>query len=391
MQLLYLTNKPVYPAIDGGCKAMAQMLHCLMQLDVTIEHLCLSTHKHSFQLDAYPEAIKNTISVRSITIDTRIKFGEAFRSLFSSRSFNISRFDDKTVHSELEHLLKKKQYDIVILESLYTTPYLSTIKKHSKARVYLRSHNVEFKLWEQLSSATTSIWKKWYLKKLARNLKSYEINALGKVDHIFSITDQDRTAVEKLKVKTKNTVIPVAIAQHGRQVNDQIQRIFFVGSMNWKPNYQAAEHLVNVIFPEIRKKSPEVELHIAGSYMGDLFPSNPDQGIYNHGFAEDLHQFMHENGILVLPIKTGSGVRIKFIEAMSLGIPIITTATGAMGITETNSYVQVNSDEEMVEQVLQLLPDAKKRSELGSNAWNYVSEHLSVQHVSQLIRNEFER
>ncbi len=368
---------------------MAQMLQCLLNLGCEIDHVCLSTHKHPFDENAYPEEIKQLISIQSIQVDTTVKPGQAFRSLFSRRSFNISRFDDPKAQSTLETVLSKNSYDIVLLESLYTTPYLRTIRQHTNAKVVLRSHNVEFLLWQQLASNCKSGWRKWYLSKLARDLRAYELHTLQEVDIIFSITKHDLETVQKSGISTRNCVIPVALGQSSRNVADRIASLFFIGSMNWQPNIEAVGHLVNNIFPKVQKRIPEVQLHIAGSYMGMHFPSDPAKGITNHGFAEDLQDFMSNHGILVLPIKSGSGVRIKLLEAMALGTPIVSTATGALGISEDDGILISSTDEQMVEQIVELLTSPEKRQSIGQKAWEFVHKNLSIDRVSQMIADEF--
>jgi glycosyltransferase involved in cell wall biosynthesis len=389
MRLLYLTNKPLYPSVDGGCKAMVQMLHCLLVLDLKIDHLCISTHKHPFEINAYPEFITKKISVQSIKVDTTINTQKAFRSIFSRRSFNISRFDDPKAKETLISLLCDSSYDLILLESLYTTPYLDTIRNHSQAKVILRSHNVEFRLWEQLAENCRSGWKKWYLKKLARDLKTYELATLQKVDCIFSITKNDLEMIQKQGIHTRNKIIPVALNQSEREIDDTNMSVFFIGSMNWQPNFEAAQRLVQKIFPEVRKRFPHVQLHIAGSYMGNHFPSDESAGILNHGFAEDLHGFMRSSGILVLPIRSGSGVRIKLLEAMALGVPIVSSPIGALGITKEDGICITHDDTEMIEQISQLLSDPNRREGIGRKAWNHVNRNLSVEIVSQMISDEF--
>jgi len=389
MRLLYLTNKPLFPTVDGGCRAMAQMLYCLIELGIEIDHVCLSTHKHPYENAAYPEQVRNRISIDSVNIDTRIKPLKALASLCLGKSYNIHRFDSFEVRHLLRRMLQKKNYDIVFLESLYTTTYIDTVRKFSKSKIILRSHNIEFKLWEQLTQKCPSGWRKLYLHKLTRDLRNYEIKTLELVDSIFSITQNDLQTIQAEGIKRRNVHIPVALNQTERKVDDDTSSLFFIGSMNWEPNFEAVNHLVTKIYPEVRKIIPSAELHIAGSYMNGHFTSDPSQGITNHGFAEDLQGFMQKHGVLVLPIKSGSGVRIKLLEAMSLGVPIVSSPVGALGFSEENGLRIANDDETMIEQVVQLLQKPSLRKELGDSAWNHVNSHLSIQKVSQMIADEF--
>jgi glycosyltransferase involved in cell wall biosynthesis len=391
MQLLYITNKPLYPIIDGGCKAMAQMLSCLLHLNVQIDHICFSTKKHPFERTHYPQDIVSLIQLENIQIDTQIKPFSALKSLLSGNSYNISRFENEQVTHLIQEKLRSKKYDVILLESLYTTPYLSILQQNKHTKIILRTHNVEFTLWEQRAKKCFFGWKKWYLNSLARNLKRYEIEKLNSVDAIFSITENDLQMMEALGIRTKKRVIPVALSQTPRAVDDSICRLFFIGSMNWQPNIDAVAHFVQTIYPEIKKHVPEVELHLAGSYMGDKFPTDLKKGIHNHGFAENLNAFMRENGILVLPIQSGSGVRVKLLEAMALGIPVVSSEMGAMGLADSSVIKLAKSDTEMIQQTVQLLKTPQERKELGESAWNYVHKNYSIASISNAILHEFKR
>ncbi|MEY4604501.1 MAG: hypothetical protein RIT43_1793 [Bacteroidota bacterium] len=389
MEILHLTNKPLYPTVDGGCKAMAQMLNCLIDCGYTIDHLTLSTQKHPFLKENYPEKIRENVNVSSVLIDTNVKPSDALKSLLTGKSYNISRFDSQPVHEEIKSKVTSKNYDLVFLESLYCTPYIRTIQAHSKAKIVMRTHNVEHTLWEQLYKTLKPGFKKWYLRKLAQHLKKYEEKAVQSVNKIFSISAEDSDYFKKLLDSGKVCTVPVSIEQSPRKIDDSVKRIFFVGSMNWQPNYEAAHMLIHSIFPKIRSKLPEVELHIAGSYMNDMFPSHPAEGVFNHGFAEDLDLFMSSNGIMAAPIRSGSGVRIKLLEAMSLGIPIVTFTEGAKGVESNSGLCVVRDEDHMIDTVIELLQDRNARQMLGERAWNFVNTHLSREQIVNKIKDEF--
>ncbi len=385
MRILYLTHKPIFPVVDGGCKAMLQFLKCLIHLNPEIDHMCLSTHKHPFSSESYPEDLKKKINIENISIDTTIKPGQVLRHLISRKSYNLVRFDSKEAHIHLTNKLNSKKYDIIVLESLYCTPYISTIREYSKGSIILRSHNVEFKLWEQLSENTNGILKKSYLKRLAKDLKRSEIKAYSDVDQIFSIAESDRIVIEKLGVKTSINTIPVAMDQQVRHVDDVNSRICFIGSMNWQPNLEAVNILVNELFPKIKATIPSTELHLAGSYMNGQYPTDLKINLINHDFAEDMQAFLRDNGIMLLPIRTGSGVRVKILEALSIGIPIVTTPMGALGINDHSALTICETDEELIQQTLALLNSPERRKIQGTAAWNYIHSNYSIEQISTKI------
>jgi len=385
MKILYITNKPIFPIVDGGCKAMHQFLLCLLKRDVIIDHICISTQKHPFDIQNYPKNISDKLRIKSFYIDTTIRKSQAIKQLFKRSSYNIERFDVSEIHEYLKKTLDKENYDHIIFESLYLCPYISTIRNNSNSKITLRTHNIEHQIWEQLAKNTSNPLKKWYLNKLANDLKRYESDVLNKVDFIASIAESDSRELEKLGVKIPVTTIPVAIEQSPVEINYSNQNLFFLGSMNWSPNIEAVEWIIYKILPAIRTRIPMLDFHLAGSFMKDQFPTDKRNGIINHNFVPNSANFMKNNGILILPIKTASGVRVKMLEAMSLGIPVVTTKAGAQGINETSSLFIAENTSELIEYTIQLCESQEKRKELGLRGYEYIQKNYSVTTISDLI------
>lgn len=385
MKILYITNKPIFPVVDGGCKAMHQLLFCLLQSDLELKHICLSTHKHPFDISYYPESLQKSFPIVSFPINTKLKYSEALKHIINRKSYNISRFDCQDIHHKIHLELNEGNYTHVFLESLYLSPYISTIRKYSNAKIILRTHNVEHIIWEQLAQNTSNPLKKWYLNRLALDLKKQELAVLNKVDLIASISDTDTFEFKKIGISAPIMTLPVAMDTQENKIDYKSQDLFFLGSMNWQPNLEAVQWLIQEIFPVIKYRMPEIRLHIAGSFMLDKFPTNEVTGIVNHGFVEDSTLFMQSNGILVLPILSGSGVRMKMLEAMSLGIPVITTNIGAQGINDLNTISIANNTDEFIEKIMELLQSKEKRSVLGNKAFIYMEKNYSVSTISTLI------
>ena len=391
MKVLYITNKPIFPVVDGGCKAMQQFLSCLLKAEIEVDHLCLATQKHPFKAENYPNSLKENVSISSRFVQTKIQVLPALKNLIQGKSYNISRFDSPDFHADLSAKLSAENFTHVVLESLYLTPYISTIRKHSKAKIIVRTHNVEHQIWEQYAANTSNPIKKWYLKRLASAMKTAEISNLNTVDLLATISNTDAETFRNLGIKTPRITIPVAMEVHSKKTTFSSESIFFLGSMNWQPNSEAVDWLVSSIFPALKKVIPEVRLNLAGSFMNGKFPSDKNAGIINHGFVENSTDFMLTKGILVLPIQSGSGVRMKLLEALSLGIPVVTTAIGAQGINDFSTVYCAETEEEFVAKIAELLLSTEKQLLLGQKAFEYVAENYSISTISHLIRTQFEQ
>ena len=159
MNILQICNKPPFPAVDGGAIAMNNTTQGLLNNGHKVTVLAISTPKHPVNYENLPEEyIKNT-NFQTVFIDTSIRLRDAFFNLFTKKSYNIERFISVGFTQQLQKILTRESFDIVIIESLFVAPYISTIKSISNAKIVLRAHNVEHKIWERISK--NSRLKSW--------------------------------------------------------------------------------------------------------------------------------------------------------------------------------------------------------------------------------------
>ena len=391
MKILYISNKPIYPKIDGGCVAMHNFLSCLLETGNQIKHFTFSTHKHTFDLNNYPITISEKILPEGISIDTKVKPKNAFFNLFNKTSYNINRFYSKEAEVKIRKEIRTENYDIIILESVFLSSYIRVIKKNSNAKIYLRSHNVEFKIWEKLGGNEKKVFKKIYLKKLAKDLKFNEIKALSEVDVILTISEDDKRTFKNLGLKTTIETIPVAVKTSAAIKNYNHSSFFHIGAMNWQPNIEAVNYLSSKIFPIILESQKEAKLTLAGSFMKESTLENKNNAIVNVGFVENVDEFIAEQGILLAPILSGSGVRIKILESMAIGTPVVTTILGAEGlnVTSEKEIFIAKNQEEFIEYSLKLSNSEALRKEIGEKAKTYIqanhNKNIVIKKLSEII------
>lgn len=378
MRILYISHKPIYPKIDGGCVAMANFLDLLLTNNYDVKHLTIETSKHPFNLSQYPSEIASRINPESIKINTDINIGKALLYLFKNGSYNVDRFHSNEMETKIANTLKSNDFDAVILESLYSTPYLKAIKNNFNGKIYLRSHNIEFKIWEDLKNNTENWLKKVYLNKLLKDLKKYETSVIEILDGIITISQDDADFYKNI-TSTPVETISLALNFENKVSNDYSASNFFhLGGINWKPNKEAAERLIK-LFPSIKNNIPTSELHIIGNDTENLVIENNNQ-IFLDGFVENLENHCLSIGVLVTPIISGSGIRIKILEMMALGIPVITTTKGAQGIDykNHNCLIIANSDDEIINACKEISTNKTLRMQTGMEALSYISQYHSI-------------
>jgi glycosyltransferase involved in cell wall biosynthesis len=368
--------------------ASANFLNELIDANYEVKHLTIATDKHPFHLDRYPENIAKIAEPEGFYINTKINPFNAFMAYFKrNESFNVNRFYCFEFEQLIINSIQSNSYDTVILDSLYTTIYYEAIRQIFTGKIFVRSHNVESDIWFGLSSNNKG-YKRKYFARLAENLKQYEVDTLNKVDGLLTISKDDENRFKELGVHSpiKNIPIGVEASICTPKLKSPVKFVH-IGAMNWKPNIEAVEFLFQV-FPEIRKELPNAELHIAGTRIPGSMSSNIKNGIYIDGFVPNVHEYLSEMNILISPIQSGSGIRIKLLEAMACGIPCITSSLGALGIEHNNSNCLLVADnkEDLILKSVELGSNLDLQKEIGLNAINYIREHHNNKKISAELR-----
>ena len=303
MKILQICHKPPYPAIDGGCIAINNISRGLLNQNQDLKIITISTIKHPFLPEKIESNFKNKTNIEHLFVDPKLNIVDAFSNLVTYDSYNISRFFSPDFDQLVIKTLQSTNFDIVHLESLFTTPYLETIRNHSNAKIVLRSHNLEYMIWERLASETNNPAKKIYLNLLSNQLKNYEIDIISKIDGIAAISKEDEKKYLKLGCKSPLQTIPFGIDTKAyksikKKINIGQLSFFHLGAMNWKPNLEAVGWLNKDIWPTISKSFPEYKLHLAGKNMPQWIINNSSNSIINHQEVESAIDFMNEFDIM---------------------------------------------------------------------------------------------
>lgn len=372
-----------YPPNDGGAIAMLNMAKGLKAAGCDLTILTYNTQKHFFDTNKLPSTVKNLGPMYAVEIDTSVKPLGAFFNLFSSKSYNISRFDQESVREELKLILANNQFDIIHFEGLFTSMYVDLIRQLSpKSILVLRQHNIEYKIWERMA-AQASFPKKAYLKLLARRLKKYELKVYNQFDAIVPITEVDQKVVSDYNSTINTFVSPTGVdsSDYINKVKDFDQNsVFHFGSLNWMPNVEGVKWFLENAWPIINEAKPELKFFIAGRDMPDWISDlNGKNNVVVVGEVDDAAEFYGSKNVMVVPLLSGSGMRIKMIEGMAAGKPIVSTKIGAEGIDVTpNKDVIITDDpESFAKAVIELINNKEKAVELGRNAQSIVETRYS--------------
>lgn len=395
MRVLQLCHKSPYPAKDGGCLAILNISEGLLNAGVDLKILTIETKKHPFEVEKIPAEFLKRTQIESVYVDTSLNIVDAFSSLITQDSYNITRFFSADFDHKLQEELVKNEYDVVHLESLFMAPYIATIRAHSDARIVLRSHNLEFIIWKRLARQSGNVAKKAYLKLLARQLKNYELDVLNQVDGIAAISDRDANDFVKLGSKKPKLVIPFGINLDGYapKVKEKYElNLFHLGSMDWKPNIEGLNWFLEDVWPAIHKAFPTVNFYLAGRDMPEEFFEKKIPNVHIVGEVEDAKKFIDSNSIMIVPLLSGGGIRVKIIEGMALSKAIISTSVGAEGLNykdHKNIWI-ADKKEDFLKALAHFKEDKSRILEMGRSARKLVEKDYDENVISKKLISFYE-
>lgn len=373
-----LCNKSPFPPSEGGPMAMNSIVTGLLEAGHNVRILAFNSNKYHIEKDSIPQEYRRQTKIDFVDIDLSIKIVEAFKNLFSDESYHVKRFLSKEFTNKLEKILKKDRFDIVQLETIYMAPYIDTIREHSKAKIVLRAHNVEHKIWERIAKKTFFFAKRWYLRHLIRTLRTFEMSILDKVDGIAAITTTDASFFRRV------TATPVIDIPFGVDIEkfDPVFEVgnaptfYHIGSMNWMPNEEGIKWFLNNAWDQVLERVPEAKLYLAGRNMPKWLQKTRKKNVIVEGEVPDAHEFVNQHNVAVVPLLSGSGMRIKIIESMALGKTVITTLVGAEGIqySEFENIIIAENVPKMVENISRLYNHPEEAEAIGLNARRLVEE-----------------
>lgn len=382
MKILQLCHKPPYPPVDGGCLAMKEMAEIMVEQGIAVHILSISTKKHPGD----PTVVPHHIPYHSITINTDLKIGKAFANLFGSGSYNVDRFYAKSMEEKLIEWLAKEHYDFVLLESLFVSPYINCIKKHSDAKIIYRAHNVEYKLWEQFTNST-SFPKSNYLAFLAKRMKAYEMKITSVIDGLLCISNNDAKILQKKGIP--NAVIPMTYPIPSEASEKTFRTSFFqLAAMDWLPNEEAVDWFVNAIWPLVTAKSKDAACELAGRKMPERLLKLSNDRLKINSEISNKEDFYKKHDIMIVPLRSGSGVRVKIIEGLALGKTIITTTIGASGIacTHRQDILIADTAKDFAALMLECINNPEWARTIAMNGQKMAKEQFSrVQVGAQLL------
>ena len=391
MRILQICNKPPYPPQDGGAIGMNNVTQGLIEAGHSVKLIVVNPPKHHVNISDLPaEYVLNT-RIELVPIDTDVKPLDAFFNLFTSKSYHVQRFISNDFNQKLKAILKKGTFDIIQVESIFLMGYLKTLRKYSSAKIVLRAPNIEYRIWERMTSQAGNPLKKAYLALLTRRLRAWELEQINRADAVYTVTINDLDFFREMGCNKPITYIPTGIDVTKKTALDfsrvEFPSLFHIGALDWLPNQEAVQWFLKNVWEKVHLQFPGLKFYLAGRNTPQWILNLKMPNVEVLGEVADAGEFITSKSVMLVPLMSGSGMRVKIIEGMMLGKTIISTSIGIEGIIHENNKNVLIADtpDEFYNAIVKCINDRAFCEAIGRNAHLNAKENYDNEVLTQKL------
>lgn len=382
-RLLFLAHLLPFP-LDGGAKIKSY--HTLRALaskfDVTLVAFVRSAQENLYLKELRPFCVGGVQTV--IIKRSRVKnVLDAATALLSRRSFIVSRDGVGEMRRIVRERLEKQRFEAVHIDHLQMAQYV--LPRQTGARIVLDHHNIESVIIQRLSETSPSRWVKMYARWEWPKLERYEVDACKQCDHVVTVTEEDASILRAFAPdQIRVTAVPIGVdGEHyyPAKRDPASQTLLSIGTMFWQPNVDAIMWFYDTAWPLIKQQVPDVRLNIVGNKPPSKIQSlaQADPNISVPGYVEDDRAPAPDCAAFIVPLLSGSGMRVKILNALSMGLPVVSTRVGAegIGVTDGKDILIANTPDKFAMQCVKLLRDSALRDSIGNAGRQLVETYYS--------------
>ncbi|MGM0550712.1 MAG: glycosyltransferase family 4 protein [Bacteroidota bacterium] len=393
LSILQIANKGINPP-DGGTMAITLLTRELARRGNQVTLFTLTTEKHN-NPNIFPASLQKNIQLLSVPVATKPSAIKILSHILSSRKdpFMAKRFYHPSVKKTLIHLLQTNHFDIIQLEGPFMGLYLPILQKYSTAPIILRAHNLEYRIWQLKAQRARGV-KKGIYKFISEELKNFEEHLFLKCQGILPITPVDAKEIAMIAPQVPQMILPYCTDNTPKQIIKKtggVNRVGYLGALDWQPNIEGLYWFIEKVWPLLLLENPEITLQVAGRNASRQLRRDlsKTKGVEFAGEIPDAEAFLSQQSVLVVPLWSGSGIRVKIIEGMSLGLPMVATSMALKGIEATHGKQLLIADtpENFAKRTNSLLSNPKQAESLGKQAQEFVHQQFNQEKwFPELIR-----
>jgi glycosyltransferase involved in cell wall biosynthesis len=317
-------------------------------------------------------------------------FGAALaRSWLSPLPVHLRMWRSSELQQRIARVLSAGAADLCIVDFLAS---MASLPRRSPVPLLLFEHDVEHLLWKRLFDAESNPVKRAAFDFEWKKMRRYEARSCLRARCTITVSENDRAVLAAAAPGAEFRVVPPGVDVsyfHPNGHPEDPWKLVFNGPMDWYPNEDAVVRFLEECFPRIRREMPRVSLSVVGRNPTPRLKAVAGDGVSIAGTVPDVRPYLAEGAVCVVPLRIGSGARLKIFEALAMGKAVVSTGVGAEGLplVPGRHYLRADQPEEFARQVLSLLRDSRRRKELGAAGRQLVEERFGWPSVAREFQN----
>ena len=401
MRVLHFAPRVCWP-LDTGAKLRNYHLARVLAQRTRITLLAFNDH------DLSSAPLENPYEqIVSVKRDAAYTFSKVLRGLWGRTPLPVLNYTTALMKKALERILSEKDFDIVQVESIHLMAYLPIIRAARKPpRVICDWHNIESDLMHRYREREPNLLRQAYAGKTARLMSEFERRAMREFDAHITVSGRDAERLRALSAGARIFVIENGVdtdyyadAQIEKAAGARLEapgksRIVFVGSMDYHANIEGAVNFASDVWPRLRARQPELVFTIVGRdpsrKVRELatFP-----GVEVTGTVDDVRPFYRKAVAAIVPLNVGGGSRLKILEAMAAGVPVVSTTLGAEGldVQDGKNILIADTNDQLVEAIDSVSKNEEQRKQLVAGGRALVSNHYDWSQLGALLFENYRK
>jgi len=400
MRVLYLSPRICWPTVSGAhlrdfyfARTLARYAQ-LTYVGLVNENLSLAVEQLRRRLEP-----QNGTKVYGVRRGAGYRLINIFRGLIGPTPLNVLNYTSEKAIAALDPMLNEQSFDVIQIESMHLIAYAQHIRKISPAtRLILDWHNIESEILARYAQNDSNPLRAFYARRTSVLSRRVEDQLLDLCDAHTVCSERERQVLLKRVPGTRIEVVGNGVdCEFFADNTPQVERrdVLFMGKMDYHANIDAAMYFVKITWPLIHVRRPELRLVIVGAQPPEQIQALASDSVVVTGTVRDVRPYYHSALTSVVPLRVGGGTRLKVLEAMAAGTPVVSTTLGAEGldVTHGQDILIADSPEAMSDAVVGLQAESPQWKELAANGrllvqakydWNVVGEILLRLHAEQV-------
>ena len=396
MRVLYISVAYPLPANNGAKMRLWSLLRAIRAAGHEVTLACFAEPGEVAGTEGELRAVCVESDIVPLSY-TRLSAGgdywKRLRAIFSSSPFTIDRFRSSEMRVRLEQRVRDRSFDVIVCDNVFSAINLPA---HAAAPVVMNSQNVEYVILSRYVQHERNPFKALYARWEASKLRRFETAMYRRAALAMACSNVDTGLIRSLcpGIRTAVAQNVVDVSEYAVNAEEEPLTLVYQGGMDWFPNRDALEYFVGAIFPRVQREVPGVRLIAAGRNPAPQFRARfaDVSALEFTGTLPDLRPVIAKAAVCVVPLRIGSGTRLKILEAGAMGKAMVSTTVGAEGLDFVPGKEILIADDpaEFARNVVELLRDPARRKAMGDAARRRVLQDYDLTALVRSIAAAFQ-